>query len=118
MHATARGLAEIVHPLANRGADTDGRARVAPAALAEALRIRISGEDLVLPFDLGWAAGLMANTNGFFGPSPAAFGHAGFGGSAVMIDPDRRLSAAYVMNKMSPFLAGDPRAVWVFSALY
>jgi CubicO group peptidase (beta-lactamase class C family) len=118
MHATARGLAEIVHPLANRGADTDGRERVAPAALAEALRIRISGEDLVLPFDLSWAAGLMANTNGFFGPSPAAFGHAGFGGSAVMIDPDRRLSAAYVMNKMSPFLAGDPRAVRLFAALY
>lgn len=118
MHATAKGLAEIVHPLANRGADTDGRQAIAPAALAEALRIRISGEDLVLPFDIAWAAGLMANTNGFFGPSASAFGHAGFGGSAVMIDPERRISAAYVMNRMSPYLAGDPRAVRLFSALY
>lgn len=118
MHATARGLAEVVHPLANAGADTDGRQAITREAVAEALRTRIEGEDLVLPFRLRWAAGLMANTNGFFGPSPAAFGHAGFGGSAVMIDPERRLSAAYVMNKMSPFLAGDPRAVGLFGALY
>ncbi len=118
MHATARGLAEIVHPLANAGADTDGRQAITSRVVAEALRTRIEGEDLVLPFRLRWAAGLMANTNGFFGPSPTAFGHAGFGGSAVMIDPERRLSAAYVMNKMSPFLAGDPRAVRLFGSLY
>jgi CubicO group peptidase (beta-lactamase class C family) len=118
MHATAKGLAEIVHPLANAGVDTDGRQAMSPAALAEALRIRISGEDLVLPFDIAWAAGLMANTGGFFGPSSTAFGHAGFGGSAVMIDPQRRISAAYVINRMSPHLAGDPRAVRLFAAVY
>ncbi len=118
MHATARGLAEIVHPLANDGADTDGARAIDPSVVAEALRTRIEGDDLVLPFSLRWAAGLMANTNGFFGPSPAAYGHAGFGGSAAMIDPERRLSAAYVMNKMSPSLAGDPRAVRLFRSLY
>lgn len=118
MHATASGLAEIAHPLANGGVDTNGREAIRPKALAEALRIRISGEDLVLPFDIAWAAGPMANTNGFFGPSPSAFGHAGFGGSAVMIDPERRISAAYVMNRMSPHLAGDPRAVRLFASLY
>lgn len=118
MHATARGLAEIVHPLANDGVDANGREAIDPAALSAALRPRISGEDLVLPFDVVWSAGLMANTNGFFGPSRAAFGHAGFGGSAVLIDPERRISAAYVMNRMSPHLAGDPRAVRLFSSLY
>lgn len=118
MHATARGLAEIVHPLANGGADTNGAAAIDAGALRDTLRTRIEGDDLVLPFHLRWAAGLMANTNGFFGPSPSAFGSAGFGGSAVMIDPQRRMSAAYVMNKMSPSLAGDPRAVRLFEALY
>lgn len=118
MHATALALAEFVHPLANRGVDGKGAAVIAPEAVAEALRLRIEGEDLVLPFRIGWAAGLMTNSNGFFGPAPGAYGHAGFGGSAVMIDPGRRLSAAYVMNKMSPHLAGDPRAVRLFAALY
>lgn len=118
MHATARGLAELVHPLANGGVDGRGSMVIDPEIIAEALRIRIEGDDLVLPFHVRWAAGLMANTNGFFGPSPAAFGHAGFGGSAVMIDPARRISAAYVMNKMSPALAGDARAVRLFTSVY
>lgn len=118
MHATAKGLAEIVHPLANGGMDANGGAAISRDALADALRTRIEGDDLVLPFHLRWAAGLMANTNGFFGPSLSAYGSAGFGGSAVMIDPARRMSAAYVMNKMSPSLAGDPRAVRLFETMY
>lgn len=118
MHATAKGLAELMHTMANGGVDANGACVIEAAALADALRTRIEGEDLVLPFHLRWTAGLMANTNGFFGPSPTAFGHAGFGGSAVMIDPERRISAAYVMNRMSPHLAGDPRAVRLFTSLY
>lgn len=117
MHATARALAEIIHPLANGGVDTNGVRVVDENVVAEALAPRISGDDLVLPFRLTFAAGLMANTNGHFGPSPSAFGHAGFGGSCAMIDPQARVSAAYVMNRMSPSLAGDPRAVRMLSAL-
>ena len=118
MHATAKGLAGALHALGNGGVDAGGKAAIGPEALREALCTRIEGEDLVLPFHLRWTAGLMANTNGFFGPSSSAFGSAGFGGSAVMIDPARRMSAAYVMNRMSPFLAGDPRAVRLFTSLY
>lgn len=116
MHASAPALAEIVHPLANGGVDARGRRVIEPDIVAEALEIRCEGEDLVLPFHLVWAAGLMANSNGHFGPSPSAFGHAGFGGSSAMIDPAKRASAAYVMNRMSPSLAGDPRAVRLLAA--
>lgn len=117
MHATARGLAEIIHPLANRGVDAGGRRVIAEEALRSALHTRIEGEDLVLPFNVAWSAGLMANTNGHFGPNADAFGHAGFGGSCAMVDPSARVSAAYVMNKISPSLAGDPRAVRLLTAL-
>lgn len=117
MHATAAALAAIVHPLANGGVNVDGARAVDAPTIAAALGPRISGEDLVLPFHLTWSAGLMVNTNGHFGPSASALGHAGFGGSAVMIDPAKNISAAYVMNKMSPSLAGDPRAVALFAAL-
>lgn len=117
MHATARGLAEIVHPLADRGRFR-GVETIAPTALAAARAERIAGPDLVLPFDLSWAAGMMRNVNGHFGPSPSAFGHAGFGGSAVVVDPARRMSCAYVMSRMSHYLVGDPRALRLIEAVY
>ncbi len=117
MHATAEALAAIVHPLANDGVDVKGARLIDPKVVGAALKTQISGDDLVLPFHLDWTAGLMRNTNGHFGPSPTAFGHAGFGGSAAMIDPAKKISAGYVMNKMSPSLAGDARAVALFAAL-
>lgn len=117
MHAGARALAEIVQPLANRGLFRKRRI-LSEAAIAAALAERICGDDLVLPFRLSWSAGLMGNINGHFGPSATAFGHAGFGGSCVVIDPAHRLTAAYVMNKMSPHLVGDPRALRLIDAVY
>lgn len=117
MHADARALAEIVQPFASQGLFRGARL-LSPEAIEQALAERIRGDDLVLPFRLSWAAGVMRNINGHFGPSPTAFGHAGFGGSAVMFDPPRRLSAAYVMNRMSPYLVGDPRSLRLIDAVY
>ncbi|HXI88105.1 MAG TPA: serine hydrolase domain-containing protein, partial [Parvularculaceae bacterium] len=117
MHATARALAEITHPLANDGFFR-GKKIVSDNAIAGALKERIRGDDLVLPFRLAWCAGLMKNINGHFGPSQMAFGHAGFGGSSVVVDPANKLTAAYVMSKMSPYLVGDPRWLSLISAVY
>lgn len=118
MHASAAALARFMVPFANGGAAGEDGVAIDPDVVADALRLRISGPDLVLPFDLTWAAGLMANCDGCFGPSPTAVGHAGFGGSCVIVDPARRLTAAYVMGKMSPFLIGDPRAKRLIEATY
>ncbi len=118
MHASASALARFMVPFANGGAAGEDRRAIDPDVVADALRPRISGEDLVLPFDLSWAAGMMANCDGCFGPSPDALGHADFGGSCVVVDPARRLTAAYVMGKMSPFLIGDPRAKRLIEATY
>lgn len=118
MHADARSLAAIVHPLANEGADISGAKVLSADAIAAALVERIRGDDLVLPFHLSWSAGLMRNINRHFGPNESAFGHAGFGGSCVIVDPQNNLTAAYVMNKMSPYLVGDPRAVRLLDAVY
>ncbi|MCA8888350.1 MAG: serine hydrolase domain-containing protein [Parvularculaceae bacterium] len=118
MHATARAVAGILHPLANDGVDMDGARQLGPDVIEQALRVRVTGEDLVLPFNLAVAAGLMANRQGHFGPSPSAYGHAGFGGSCAVVDPDAGVSAAYVMNKMSPSLIGDARALRLLDALF
>jgi CubicO group peptidase (beta-lactamase class C family) len=115
IYSDARSLAELVQPLAD-----DGRLRgervISERALAEALKVRIASDDLVLPFHISWAAGVMRNAGGYFGPSATAYGHAGWGGSAVMFDPTAGLSVAYIMNKMSEHLVGDPRAVRIFAA--
>lgn len=117
IHSGARSLAEIVHPFANRGLFR-GERMLSEKAIVAALKERIRGDDLVLPFNLSWAVGLMRNINGHFGPNRDAFGHAGFGGSSVLVDPEHRLTAAYVMSKMSPYLVGDPRCVRLFEAAY
>lgn len=117
IHATAPALAEIAQVFAHAGR-LRGDEIVDRSTIAAATKVRISGADLVLPFNLSWAAGFMRNDLGHFGPSRDAFGHAGHGGSAVMFDPERRLSAAYVMSRMSPHLSGDPRAVRLFDAVY
>jgi CubicO group peptidase (beta-lactamase class C family) len=118
MHADARALAAFVHPLANDGKDVAGARVLSAPAVEAALKERIRGDDLVLPFHLSWSAGLMRNINRHFGPNENAYGHAGFGGSCVVIDPENNLTAAYVMSKMSPYLVGDPRAVRLLDAVY
>ena len=117
MHADARSLVQILQPFVN-GGKWDSDPLLTQEAISGALTERIRGDDLVLPFNLSWSAGLMHNINGHFGPNENAFGHAGFGGSCVVIDVERKLTAAYVMNKMSPFLVGDPRALRLINALY
>jgi CubicO group peptidase (beta-lactamase class C family) len=74
---------------------------------------------LVLPFEISWGAGFMRNeTLKAWGPGQASFGHAGWGGSCVFADPDRRLGGAYVMNKQSSALVGDHRARRLIEAAY
>lgn len=118
IHANARGLASALYPFASGGRWQSGEAYLTPGAIEAALQVRITGDDLVLPFRLAWAAGLMRNINRHFGPSETAYGHAGFGGSCVIVDPQNRIAAAYVMNRMSPHLVGDPRSVRLLEALY
>ncbi|HYF23030.1 MAG TPA: esterase, partial [Caulobacteraceae bacterium] len=42
----------------------------------------------------------------------------GWGGSCAFADPETRVSAAYVMNKQSVHLIGDPRPLRLIEALY
>jgi CubicO group peptidase (beta-lactamase class C family) len=80
---------------------------------------RIRGPDLVLPYEVSWAAGFMRNEpNFFYGPTPGAFGHSGWGGSCTFADPERGIAAAYVMNRQTAHLIGDPRSRRLIDAVY
>ncbi|MDD3837855.1 MAG: serine hydrolase domain-containing protein [Phenylobacterium sp.] len=117
-HATALALARLFGALAD-GGWIDGEMILSPALIAELARERIRGQDLVLPFVMCWGAGVMRNeTVKIWGPGEATFGHAGWGGSCVFVDPERRLAGAYVMNKQSTELIGDHRARRLIEAAY
>lgn len=118
MHGNAAALASIMHPVANSGHTLSGEETISTKVLSDLYKEQCFGKDLVLPFTLSWAAGMMRNVNGHFGPNKKALGQSGFGGSVVVMDPEHHISMAYVMNKMSPHLVGDPRALRLIDAVY
>lgn len=117
-HTTAEALARLMQVVAN-GGKLDGQTILSEATLNEATRERVSGPDRVLPFTLSWGAGFLRNKGiHIYGPNARAVGHSGWGGSCVMADPDQRLSIAYVMNRQSAHLIGDPRPVGLINLVY
>jgi CubicO group peptidase (beta-lactamase class C family) len=117
-HATAAALARLMGVLACDG-EADGAEILPPGMAQEAALQRIQGADLVLPYNLSWGAGFLRNQGlGIYGPSQHSFGHSGHGGSCAVADPERRLSFAYVMNRQSAHLIGDPRSRRLIDALY
>jgi CubicO group peptidase (beta-lactamase class C family) len=117
-HATARALARMMAILACDGV-LDGARRLPSGLAAEAARTRIAGRDLVLPYDMSWGAGFIRNEGlGLYGPGRETFGHSGWGGSCAFADPERGISGAYVMNRQSAELIGDPRARRLIEAAY
>jgi CubicO group peptidase (beta-lactamase class C family) len=117
-HGTALALARLMSVIAT-GGRLDGKHILSASTVAQATRERIFGQDLVLPFKLSWAAGFLRNREiKIYGPSALSVGHSGWGGSCAFADPETRVSGAYVMNKQSPHLIGDPRPLRLIEAVY
>ncbi|MBL8538363.1 MAG: beta-lactamase family protein [Hyphomonadaceae bacterium] len=116
-HGNARSVARLFEAYATGGAIAGKRLLSDKAFLALTTQ-RADGADLVLPFPVDWRTGVMGNSNGFYGPNRAAFGHSGMGGSVGFGDPDVRISVGYAMNKQSHHIAGDPRSLKLIEALY
>lgn len=117
-HTTAEALARLMGAMAT-GGTLDGRTILTSAGIAAMSAERIRGQDLVLPFDLSWGAGVMRNAAfAPYGPEPTNFGHSGWGGACAFADPRNGLAMAYVMNKQSAQLIGDDRAVRLIETAY
>lgn len=114
---TAKAVAQLYGIYAHGGQLNDRRVISEPAfdALTQS---RVTGQDLVLPYVTEFAAGVMRNNIGLYGPNPDTLCHSGWGGSLALGDPDRGLSLAYVMNRQSNSLQADPRATRLVQALY
>ena len=106
------------------GRGSHGGHRVLSAEAAE--RVRESQgrcRDLVLGAGLDRETELglglwLSGPTGSYGPNPRAFGHDGFGGSCGLADPEAGVALGYVMNRMGPHIADDPRKTALIEALY
>lgn len=114
---TSKAVAELYGTYAH-GGKLAGRRVVSEATFDALTERRVIGQDLVLPYVTEFAAGVMRNNLGLYGPNPDTLCHSGWGGSLALGDPDRHLSAAYVMNRQSNSLQGDPRALRLVQTLY
>ncbi|MEV7993375.1 serine hydrolase domain-containing protein [Streptomyces sp. NPDC086077] len=121
-HGTARAVAALYGIFAGRGTH-DGRRVLSPEAAERVREGQGSCRDLVLGagFEKETEIGLglwLSGPNGSYGPNPRAVGHDGFGGSAGLADPEAGVSLGYVMNRMGPHVADDPRKMALVNALY
>ena len=121
-HGTARAIAALYGVFAGQGS-YGGRRVLSPEAAERVREGQGRVRDLVLGAGLGHdteiGLGLwLSGPGGSYGPNPRAFGHDGFGGSCGLADPDGRVSLGYVMNRMGPHIADDPRKMALVDALY
>ena len=113
-HGTALALATIF------GSLVDGsEGLISASTLQEACAGQGRCTDLVLgiPLEFGLGFGLSGPEH-HYGPNPDAFGHDGFGGSAVWADPETRVAGAYVMNRMGMNLLDDERRMALVDGIY
>ena len=116
-HATAKSMARMMQVVIDGKID---QTVILAEDIVEKLRLpRISGQNLILPFETTYAAGLLQNApNFFYGPTPETLGHSGWGGSCVFADPITGIYGAYVMNVQNSDLLGDARPRRIIDALY
>ncbi|MGW2645822.1 serine hydrolase domain-containing protein [Streptomyces sp. NPDC001393] len=121
-HGTARAVAALYGVFAGRGRH-GGRRILSPEAAERVREGQGSCRDLVVGagFEGETEAGLglwLSGPQRSYGPNPRAFGHDGFGGSCGLADPEAGVSLGYVMNRMGPRIADDPRKMALIDALY
>ena len=98
LFSTAGDLARFAQMLLNGGV-LDGR-RIVSGEVVELFtrRARIPGSDRALGWDTKSAEGSSAGT--LF--SPRSFGHTGFTGTSIWIDPERQLFVILLTNRVYP----------------
>ncbi|WP_328889952.1 serine hydrolase domain-containing protein [Streptomyces sp. NBC_00316] len=121
-HGTARAIAALYGIFAGRGRLGDRRI-LSEVAAERAREGQGSCRDLVLGIgfdhDTEIALGLwLSGPQGSYGPNPRAFGHDGAGGSCGLADPESGVALGYVMNRMGPRIADDPRKMALIEAVY
>src|SRR5262249_2822174 len=94
-HGNARSLARLQSAVAC-GGEVDGVRLLSPQTIDRIFEVQFNGIDLVIGMPVKWGLGY-----GLL-PEGRVWCWGGWGGSLVIIDVDRRITFAYVMNKLAP----------------
>jgi len=115
-HGNARSVAVVQSVLAN-GGEVGGRRLLSGAGCEKVLYEQSDGTDLVLgiPLRFGLGYGLPTPDIPINASGRACF-WGGYGGSVIVVDMERRVTFAYMMNKMGSGIVGDDRAFKLIAA--
>jgi CubicO group peptidase (beta-lactamase class C family) len=122
-HGNARSLARMLSPVA-LGGTANGVELLSAPTIERIFEVQSHGPDLVLAAPLKWGIGYGLSTPEvlpFLPPEEKVCFWGGWGGSMVLVHPQRRATATYVMNKMGQGTLGNERtaryARLIFDAL-
>jgi CubicO group peptidase (beta-lactamase class C family) len=115
-HGNARSVARVTAAVAC-GGELDGVRLFGQSTIEKALEEQYYGspQSWATPIRFGLGFGLTSKELPI-GPNPRVLYWAGWGGSAVAMDVDAKLSFSYVMNKMGG--SPNPRIIPILGALY
>ncbi|QIV85395.1 class A beta-lactamase-related serine hydrolase [Mycolicibacterium frederiksbergense] len=118
-HTNARALTKILSAI-SLGGTVDGVQLLRPQTVERIFETQIEGPDLVLAghhLRMGLGFGLPSPAIGYIPDGKICF-WGGWGGSWESMNPDRRTTIAYVMNKMGPGIEGSARTDRYFRLIY
>lgn len=118
-HGNARSVA-LVQSVVACGGSAHGVSLLSPATVEMIFREQSNGVDLVLglPQRFGIGYGLADRTTMPNLPEGRICYWGGWGGSVIIVDVDRQLTIAYMMNKMESGVVGDFRGEQLARAAY
>jgi CubicO group peptidase (beta-lactamase class C family) len=119
-HGNARSVARIQAIVAN-GGTVDGVKLLSQSTIDTIFEVQADGTDLVLgvPLKFGIGYGLpQPETLPYLPHDGRLCFWGGWGGSMIIIDTDRRMTLAYMMNQMAPGIVGGPTAAELITAAY
>lgn len=115
---TARAIARAYSVFATGGKELGLREETMRELRAPAVAVKHGFYDECLRGEVCFSLGFMKPNAGFPFGSASSFGHPGAGGSLGFADPDARIGYAYVPNRKSTTMGGDPRDVALRRALF
>jgi CubicO group peptidase (beta-lactamase class C family) len=118
-HGNARSVARILSVVA-RGGEVDGIRLLRPETIDVIFREQSRGADLVLgvPLRYGIGYGLPVPETLPYIPDEKICFWGGWGGSVILMDVGRKMTVAYMMNRMSGGIIGSDRAEQYVRAIY
>lgn len=119
-HGNARSVAMVQSVVAN-GGSANGVQLLSASTIKVIFDEQSNGVDLVLgiPLRFGIGYGLPEPTTLPYLPNdPGICFWGGYGGSMIIVDTTRKMTLAYMMNRMSPGIIGSPTSAALIAAAY